>query len=142
MTSTDVLFRLFGSYGMLIGMLLGLVAVVTAIGISLLRREVRWTAAIVVSSGLLLFGFSLWLSRTVDLAERQAVQGRTDELLTRLEAMADAVRQTYLGSTCRPADGATVTVRDVEALSGRTHDLTVLIRALRENLESLLERGA
>ena len=142
MPATDAVWRVIQAYGMLIGMVLGLVVVVATAGLGLWRREFRWTGVILGSIGMLLVAFSLWLSRDLDLSQRHAVQPKAEDLLTRLEYMSGRMKFTLLGSTCRPKPGTEVTVRDVEALNVRAHDLPILISALRENLGSLLQGSA
>ena len=142
MPAIDVVWRLIEAYGMVIGMLLGLVVVTATVGLSLWRNEVRWTSVILGSVGMLLVAFSLWLSRDLDVSQRRTVQPRADELLTRLEYMSENVKVTLLGSTCQPKPGTAVTVRDIDALSLRAHDLPILISALRETLGYLLPSSA
>jgi hypothetical protein len=138
MTAVDAVGRLIEAYGILIGAVLGLVVVVFTLGLSLWRRELRWTGVILGSVGIVLVAFSLWLSRELDLSKRRSVQPRASELFTRLESASEEVRFTLLRSTCRPNPGTEVTVRDVEALSEHAHNLAILVRALRETLGSLL----
>jgi hypothetical protein len=142
MPATDAVWRVLEAYGMLIGMVLGLVVVVATVGLSLLRGEFRWTSVILGSIGMLLVAFSLWLSRDLDLSQRHALKPKADELLTRLEYMSKKMKFTILGSTCRPNPGSEVTIGDVDALSLRAHNLPILISALRENLDSLLQSSA
>jgi hypothetical protein len=99
MTAVDKVWGLIEAYGMLIGMVLGLVVVVATVGLSLWRRELRWTGVILGSVGIVLVAFSLWLSRDQDLSKRRSVQPRASELFTRLEYASEKLRVT---SSTRP----------------------------------------
>jgi hypothetical protein len=138
MSTTDVLWRLAESYGVLFAMGLGSIVIVAVVMTIVWRREIRWTQAFLGVGALALIGFSLWMIRDLDLANRRTIQPEIDEKLTRLTYTANHHHRILTGSVCQPKTNGTTTVEDVQALGGEAYQITMLVGAIKEKLGSLL----
>jgi hypothetical protein len=138
MSTTDVLWRLAESYGVLFGMGLGLVVILAVVMTILWRREIRWTHALLGLGGLALIGLSLWMIRDLDLANRRTLQPEMDEKLTRLTSIANHHHRILTGSVCQPKTNGTTSAEDVQALGGEAYNIAMLVSAIKEQLGSLL----
>ena len=68
MSIPDALWRLAAFYGRLICMGLGFMMVGTVVAIMWWHREIRWKNVALGSIGVLLLGFSLWMSHDLAIA--------------------------------------------------------------------------
>jgi hypothetical protein len=138
MSTTDVLWRLAEAYGVLLGLGLGSIVIMAVVMISLWRREIRWTGALLGLGGLALIGLSLWMIRDLDLNNRRTLQPKIDEWLTRLTYTANHHHRILTGSICQPKTDGTTAASDVQALGGEAYNISMLSSAIKEELGSLL----
>jgi hypothetical protein len=138
MSTTDVLWRLAEAYGVLLGMGLGSIAIMAVVVISLWRREIRWTGALLGLGGLALIGFSLWMIRDLDLANRRTLQPQIDKHLTKLSRTVNHHYYTLIDSVCQLKSNGKATAEDVQALGGEAYHISILVGQIKEELGSLL----
>jgi hypothetical protein len=138
MSTTDVLWRLAEAYGVLLGMGLGSIVIMAVVVISLWRREIRWTGALLGLGGLALIGFSLWMIRDLDLANRRTLQPQIDKHLTKLSRTVNHHYYTLIDSVCQLKSNGKATAEDVQALGGEAYHISILVGQIKEELGSLL----
>ncbi len=138
MTTTDVLWRLAESYGMLFGMGLGFIVLIVVVMIILWRREIRWTDAFLGLGGLALIGLSLWIIRDLDIDNRRTLQPKIDEQLTTLFSKVNHQYYVLTDAVCQPKTNGTKTAEDVQALGEEAYQISNLVGQIKEGLGSLL----
>lgn len=138
MNTTDVLWRLAESYGVLLGMGLGFIVIISVVMTMLWRREIRWTDAFLGLGGLALVGLSLWIIRDLDIENRRTIRPKIDERLTKLTYAVNHHHRILTGSVCQPKTDGTTTASEVQALGGEAYNISMLVGQIKEELGSLL----
>jgi hypothetical protein len=138
MSTTDVLWRLAESYGMLLGMGLGFIVIMAVVMTILWRREIRWTEAFLGLGGLALIAFSLWIIHDLDIANRRTLQPKIDNELTKLFKTVNHQYYVLVDSVCQPKAEGKATEQDVQALGGQAFVISRLVEGIKEDLGSLL----